>query len=168
MARPLTFLLGVLASLSLAAPAAAADLVPRLLAPSVRTLEPPGGARCATTTFRTSVTGLLDVRLRGSGDWDLVVRDADRRRVAASRGFGGRELVQGWVRGGRLLVVEACRRAGAGPRARVTLRTQPCTSSLPPKLRELATRLRFASRTTRSQSPLPRRRTSSIPVTPVR
>ena len=41
---------------------------------------------------------------------------------ASSRGFGGSEVVQGWVRGGRSLVAEACRRAGAGSRARVTLR----------------------------------------------
>ena len=123
MARTVTSLLAVVAALALAAPAAAADLVPRLLAPSVRTLDPADGARCATTTYRTATTGMLDVRLRGSGDWDLVVRDAQRNRVATSRSFGGREIVQGWVRGGRQLVVEACRRAGAGSRARVTLRT---------------------------------------------
>ncbi|MDP1847128.1 MAG: M14 family zinc carboxypeptidase [Solirubrobacteraceae bacterium] len=129
MPRTLTLLLGVLATLSLAAPAAAADLVPRLLAPSVRTLDPADGARCASTTYRTGVTGMLDARLRGSGDWDLVVRDAKRNRVAGSRGFGGSEVVQGWVRAGRQLIVEACRRSGAGSRARVTLRT--VVSALP-------------------------------------
>ncbi|HEV2775866.1 MAG TPA: M14 family zinc carboxypeptidase [Solirubrobacteraceae bacterium] len=129
MRRTVTLALGVLAALWTAAPARAADVVPRLLAPSVRTLDPVDGARCATTTYRTAVTGLLDVRLRGSGDWDLVVRDAGRRRVAGSRSFGGSELVQGWVRGGRSLVVEACRRAGAGASARVTLRT--VASALP-------------------------------------
>ena len=119
----MTLALGVVAALSLVAPAQAADLVPKLLAPSVRTLEPAGGAHCAATTYRSAVTGMLDVRLRGSGDWDLVVRDAAGRRVASSRSFGGSEVVQGWVRGGRQLVAEACRRAGARARARVTLRT---------------------------------------------
>ena len=129
MSRTMTIVLGVLAALSLGAPAQAADLVPRLLSPSVRTLEPSGGAHCASTTYRSSVTGMLDVRLRGSGDWDLVVRDVDGNRVASSRSFGGSEVVQGWVRGGRRLVAEACRRPGAGSRARVTLRT--VASALP-------------------------------------
>jgi len=115
--------LAVAAALSVVAPAQAADLVPRLLAPSVRTLEPAGGARCAATTFRSSVTGMLDVRLRGRGDWDLVVRDTDANRIASSRGLGGSEVVQGWLRGGRSVIAEACRRAGAGSQAKVTLRT---------------------------------------------
>jgi hypothetical protein len=122
-------MLGVVAALSLVAPAQAADLVPRLLAPSVRTLEPTGGERCAATTYRSAVTGMVDVRLRGSGDWDLVVRDVAGHRVASSRSFGGSEVVQGWVRGERSLVAEACRRSGAGSRARVTLRT--VVSALP-------------------------------------
>ncbi|MEA2143118.1 MAG: carboxypeptidase [Solirubrobacteraceae bacterium] len=129
MSRTTTLLLGLAATLSLVAPAQAADLVPRLLAPSVRTLEPAGGARCAATTYRSAVTGMVDVRLRGGGDWDLVVRDTGGNRVASSRGFGGSEVVQGWVRGGRSLVAEACRRSGAGSRARVTLRT--VASALP-------------------------------------
>ena len=123
MSRTMTFMLGVAAALSLVAPAQGADLVPKLLAPSVRTLAPADGARCAATTYRAAVTGMVDVRLRGSGDWDLVVRDTAGNRVASSRGFGGSEVVQGWVRGGRRLVAEACRRAGAGSRARITLRT---------------------------------------------
>lgn len=131
MSRRMTLMLGVAAALSLVVPAQAlaADPVPQLLAPSARTLEPTGGARCAATTYRSSVTGMVDVRLRGSGDWDLVVRDSNGNRVASSRGFGGSEVVQGWVRGGRRLVAEACRRAGAGSRARITLRT--VASALP-------------------------------------
>ena len=57
------------------------------------------------------------------------MRDVAGNRVASSRSFGGSEVVQGWVRGGRRLVAEACRRAGAGSRARVTLRT--VASALP-------------------------------------
>ena len=127
----MTLVLAVAALLALAAPAAAApaDLVPRLLAPSVRTLEPAGGARCAATTYRAPVTGMVDLRLRGRGDWDLVVRDVDGHRVDSSRGLGASELVQGWVRGGHSLVAEACRRAGAGPSARLTRRT--VASALP-------------------------------------
>lgn len=129
MSRTLTFVLGALAAVSLVAPAQAAGVVPKLLSPTVRTLDPAGDARCARTTYRSAVTGLLDVRLRGRGDWDLVVRDSDGRRVASSRGFGAGEVVQGWVRGGRTLVAEACRRPGAGARARITLRT--VASALP-------------------------------------
>ena len=129
MSRMVKILWAVAATLTFAAPAQAADLAPRLLAPTLRTLEPAGGQRCAATTYRSSVTGMIDVRLRGSGDWDLVVRDADGHRIASSRGFGGSEVVQGWVRGGRSLIAEGCRRAGAGPRARVTLRT--VASALP-------------------------------------
>ena len=126
-------MLGAFAALSLA-PAAQADglELPKLLAPSVRTLAPADGARCATTTFRSSVTGMLDARLQGSGDWDLVLRDTNGNRVAASRGFGGREVVQGWMRGGRTIVAEGCRRAGAGATARLTLRTiQAALPALP-------------------------------------
>ena len=87
MSRTMILVLAAVAALALAAPAQAADVVAKLLAPSVRTLAPAGDARCAATTYRSSVTGMLDVRLRGSGDWDLVVRDANGNRVASSRGL---------------------------------------------------------------------------------
>lgn len=133
MSRTMVFMLGVFAALSLAPAAHAEGLaLPKLLAPSVRTLAPADGARCATTSFRPSVTGMLDARLSGSGDWDLVLRDTRGNRVAASRGFGGREVVQGWMRGGRTIVAEGCRRAGAGATARLTLRTiQAALPALP-------------------------------------
>jgi hypothetical protein len=133
MSRTMRFMLGVLAALSPAAAAHAGGLpLTKLLAPAVRTLAPADGARCATTTFRAPVTGMLDARLRGSGDWDLVLRDTNANRVAASRGFGGSELVQGWMRGGRTIVAEGCRRAGAGATARVTLRmVQAALPALP-------------------------------------
>ncbi|MDP2712206.1 MAG: M14 family zinc carboxypeptidase [Solirubrobacteraceae bacterium] len=103
--------------------------MPTLLAPSERTLAPDAGKRCATTTYRTTATGMLDVRLRGSGDWDLALRDATGQQIAASRGFGGREVVQGWIRGGTRIVAEACRRSGRAASARVTLTT--VASALP-------------------------------------
>lgn len=129
MSRTSTIVLCALVGLAIAAPAQAAAATPKLLKPTVRTLDPSGDARCARTTYRSTVTGMLDVRLRGRGDWDLVVRDAEGRRVASSRGFGASEVVQGWVRAGRRLVAEACRRPGAGARARITLRT--VASALP-------------------------------------
>ena len=129
MSRKMSLALAVAAVLAPAAPAQGADPVAKLLAPSVRTLAPGGGAPCAATTYRAPVTGMLDVRLRGGGDWDLVVRDTDGNRVASSRGLGGSEVVQGWLRGGRSVVAEACRRAGAGAQARITLRT--VASALP-------------------------------------
>ena len=135
MTRTVILMLGACAALSLVPAAQAAGPAPaptKLLPASVRTLAPADGARCATTTFRSPVTGMLDARLRGRGDWDLVVRDADGNRVAASRGFGGSEVVQGWMRGGRTIVAVGCRRAGAGATARITLRmVQAALPALP-------------------------------------
>lgn len=122
MSRTHPLLLAAVLIAALAAPADAAALAPRLLDASVRVLTPQRGERCVVTTYRTPLGGMLDVRLAGSGDWDLVLRDAAGNRVTGSRGFGGREVIQGWVRGGRSVVAEACRRAGAGRSARVSLR----------------------------------------------
>ena len=72
--------------------------------------------------------GHADVRLRGSGDWELVVRDADRIAGELAR-FGGSELVQGWCAASAPLVEGVA--DGAGSSARVTLRTvrPPCPSA---------------------------------------
>ncbi|HEV2787677.1 MAG TPA: M14 family zinc carboxypeptidase, partial [Solirubrobacteraceae bacterium] len=124
MSRTFPFALAVALLLAVAPSAgAAAAPAPTLLAPSVRVLAPPAGERCASTTYHSSIPGTLDARLRGAGDWDLFLRDTAGNRVTASRGFGGTEVVQGWVPGGRRRVLEACRRTSAGRSARLTLRT---------------------------------------------
>jgi hypothetical protein len=69
-------------------------------------------------------TGLLRATLSARGDWDLAVFDAgSKRTVAASAGPSGRELAEGFVAAGEPLLVQACRRDGAGPRARLTATT---------------------------------------------
>ncbi len=132
MSRKIALLLAVGLMLMLAPPGQAAALAPKLLDPSVRSLTPDASTRCASTTYRSPVTGMLDVRLRGAGDWDLVLRDARGNRVAASRGFGGGEVVQGWVRAGRRLTAEGCRSAGAGRSASLTLRMVASALPKPP------------------------------------
>ncbi len=63
------------------------------------------------------------MRLRGSGDWDLELRDAAGRSLGASRAFGGREVVQTRVARGQRLTAVGCRAsARAGRTARTTFR----------------------------------------------
>ncbi|HUR85675.1 MAG TPA: M14 family zinc carboxypeptidase [Solirubrobacteraceae bacterium] len=70
------------------------------------------------------VTGLLRATLRARGDWDLAVLDAGSGRfVGAGAAPAGRELAEGFVAGGEKLVVQACRRPGAGTRARLAVET---------------------------------------------
>jgi hypothetical protein len=113
--------LGVLAALACAVPADAA-VVPVSLPALVRTLTAQAKGACTTTTYRAPLAGFLDARLRGSGDWDLDLRDDAGRALAGSHGFGGREVAQTWVRGGQRITVRGCRRSGAGRSARTTLR----------------------------------------------
>ncbi len=114
MPRLTLIALTVLAALVIAAPATAAT--------STRTLKTKRGVACTSTTYRAPLTGYLDVRLRGSGDWDLKLRDAARNTLASSRGFGGREVAQTWVSAGQRVTARGCRRRGAGLRARTTFR----------------------------------------------
>ena len=63
----------------------------------------PTARRCpATPTSACAARGLGPRRARRR-----------RRRLGASRGFGGREVVQTWVRAGDRLVASGCRRRGA-------------------------------------------------------
>jgi hypothetical protein len=112
--------LGIATALIAATPAGAASAptsppaVPRTLTAQTRS--------CSSTTYRAPMTGYLDVRLRGSGDWDLRLRDALGTTLAASRGFGGSEVAQAWVRAGQRITARGCRGRGAGSRARATFR----------------------------------------------
>lgn len=91
---------------------------------SCATLPAKGARRgLGRTTWRAPMSGHLTVRLRGTGDWDLRLRDAaGGRRLGAAQGLGGREVVQTWVAAGQRIVAEGCRRRGAGRTARITFR----------------------------------------------
>jgi hypothetical protein len=65
--------------------------------------------------------GLMSVRLRSAGDWDLGVFGRHRRLVAGSASFAGNELASGFVHRGERLVVQACRFRGNAPTARVSI-----------------------------------------------
>jgi hypothetical protein len=65
--------------------------------------------------------GLVSVRLKSSGDWDLGVFGRHGRLVAGSASFGGNELASGFVRRGERLVVQACRFRGDAPSAHVSI-----------------------------------------------
>ena len=66
--------------------------------------------------------GVVSVRLRSAGDWDVAVFGAKRRLVAASAGFAGNELAEGFVRKGERLIVQACRYRGDAATADVSVR----------------------------------------------
>jgi hypothetical protein len=65
--------------------------------------------------------GLVSVRLRSGGDWDLGVFGRHGRMVAGSASFGGNELASGFVRRGERLVVQACRFRGDSTSANVSI-----------------------------------------------
>gem|GEM_PF-735659 len=127
-------LLGALGALILIclspASAGAASLVDRTLtaggaATSVcqaRVLAP--GAGVSSRRVTADRTGLLRATIRAVGDWDLAVFDAaSGRLVAAGATPTGPELAEGFVAAGEQLVLQTCRRAGAGIRARLRAAT---------------------------------------------
>ena len=127
MPRLTLIALGMAAALLAAAPLAAAD-APRTLPAVAKTLSASKHGSCPATTYRAPLAGFLDVRLRGSGDWDLELRDSTGRVLAASRGFGGREVAQTWVRAGQRIAARGCRRARSAARsARTTFRLTALT-----------------------------------------
>jgi hypothetical protein len=105
-----------------------ADAAPASLPTVKRTLNAAGtskaacfsgvraGTGVATTTYRAPMSGFLDIRSGGSGDWDLAVYDSRSRAraIQASNGFGSREVVQTWTTAGQLFVIQACHRSGNG------------------------------------------------------
>ncbi len=113
--------LGMVAGLLAAAPAGAA-VTPKSLPIVAKTLKAAKRGACTTTTYRAPLTGFLDVRLRGSGDWDLTVKDASGLTLATSDAFGGREVGQAWVRGGQRISAVGCRHRGASSTAKTTFR----------------------------------------------
>jgi hypothetical protein len=75
-------------------------------------------------TFRVTAPSrsIVSVRLRSAGDWDVAVFGAKRRLVAASAGFAGNELAEGFARKRERLTVQACRYRGDAATAKVSAR----------------------------------------------
>jgi hypothetical protein len=122
-------LLPALAALCALAPAsanaAALPTVARTLsAPQATTATcmsaPATGAGLVSTSYTAPMSGYLTTRLAGSGDWDLLLRNAKGQPLHASQGFGGSEVVQIWVAAGDTVTAEGCRYAGAARTAKVT------------------------------------------------
>lgn len=115
-----------------AAPAAAAPTSSESFSLSVRTARQQDcatrsvkGAGVARRTVTAPFAGVVSVRLRGPAraDWDLALVDrASGRTLNGSAGLRARELADSRVAAGQRVVVQACRRAGTGRRARVTVR----------------------------------------------
>ena len=92
-------------------------------------------------------TGLISVRTRGTGDWDLAVFDAETGRyLAGSASPDASELAQGFVAAGQEVIVQACRRDGAG-----TLDAQVTTIGL--KTRETGERQAWSIVTVETPTP---------------
>ena len=100
-------------------------------------------ARTDVVRSRSTAEGLLRVRLKGRGDWDLGVFDAKTKRsVAGSAALRGNELAEGVVTKGQRLLIQACRFAGKANNARVSvnyLATPPPSTSGPAQVVDVAT-----------------------------
>ena len=87
--------------------------------------------------------GVLARLTGGAGDWDLLLLDAQGRRLDASHGLAATEVVQRTVPGGTNLVVRACRLSGASRAARVRIESVRLPAAAPtPKASLLKVRLR--------------------------
>jgi hypothetical protein len=137
---PLRPLLLALALLVLAAPSAsAADL----LSGGIRAagtfdgscLSPAAGDGVVRREVVTDANGLVQARLAAAeGDWDVGVFAPDGALVAGSAMRGATELAEGFVRGGRTLVVQACRRSGAAGDAQLSVQNVVLPAAAPGKL----------------------------------
>ena len=127
--RVLALTAGALLAGALPVPTASAATSGAVLPAVERTLTASGSsaAACATgsasgpgmasAAYTAPMSGYLTVRLKGSGDWDLLLRDGAGRAGGASQSFGGSEVVQTWIDAGERVTAQGCRRAGAGRRA---------------------------------------------------
>jgi Zinc carboxypeptidase len=111
-----------------------------------RVREPGAGVTARRVT--AAQTGLLRATIAARGDWDLAVFDAaSGRLVAAGAAPAGPELAEGFVARGEQLVLQACRRAGAGAQARLraqTVELAPQATSGPEQLVTVAAPTRAA------------------------
>jgi len=81
------------------------------------------GARYADTrTFTSTVTGIVQARLSGGGDWDLAVYDSRTGDVVAgSAESTTNELAEGFVTKGQGLIAQACRYRGTASTAKLSM-----------------------------------------------
>jgi hypothetical protein len=73
------------------------------------------GASVTRHTFTAPADGSLYARMKGTSttdDWDLALFTADGRRLAGSGAFFTNEVVQGTLRAGDKVVIQACRLKG--------------------------------------------------------
>jgi hypothetical protein len=133
LAVPALATVGLLAagSASLTTPAVEAD------SPSIFTADHAVARDCAagprvgerglqTTDYTAPRSGLLTLRLAGTGDWDVAVFDArEKSLVAAAAGFRSNEVAQGHVTKGQQLLIQACRYAGSTRSVRYTTSVSP-------------------------------------------
>jgi hypothetical protein len=122
MTRRILGALLVAAAVLPAAGASAATYTPAgtLLDPASTVVRAAKG-RCARHAYTPPIAGFLTARSTGGArsDWDLEAR-ASGRLIAASRGFGSREVVQSWVQPGLPVTVLACHRKGPARTLRLT------------------------------------------------
>jgi hypothetical protein len=113
----------LLGSLALAAPASATRTVAARSAVARACFHDVSSSAAGRELLRAKAParGLVSVRLRSAGDWDLGVFGRHGRLVAGSASFGGNELASGFVRRGERLVVQACRFRGDASRAAVSI-----------------------------------------------
>jgi hypothetical protein len=116
------------------ASAAPADVLHTRTARAVSCFAKPltGASYVDTRTFTSSVSGIVQARLTGSGDWDLAVFDSRTGAVVAgSAEAGTNELAEGFVTSGQGLLVQACRYRGSAATAKLTMEffAQPAPSA---------------------------------------
>ncbi len=82
----------------------------------------PGAPSVDRRTFTSTVTGIMQARLTGGGDWDLAVFDGRTGTVVAgSAGYRTNELAEGFVTSGQNLIVQGCRFRGGAARATLSV-----------------------------------------------
>jgi Zinc carboxypeptidase len=82
----------------------------------------PGSPGVDTRTVDSTVTGVVQARLTGSGDWDLAIYDGRTGAVVAgSAGYRTNELAEGFVTTGQNLIVQGCRYRGTADRATLSI-----------------------------------------------
>ncbi|HET8821743.1 MAG TPA: M14 family zinc carboxypeptidase [Thermoleophilaceae bacterium] len=125
MRRPLRLLPGaLLIPLALAAPALGATHTltagSAVARPCHRDISSSQAGR-ELIRAKAPARGLVSVRLKSAGDWDVAVFGRRGRLVAGSASFRGNELASGFVRRGERLTVQGCRFRGDARRARLSV-----------------------------------------------
>ncbi len=108
----------------------------------------PGTPGVATGRAVATGAGAVQVHLTGTGDWDVALFDLAGKAVAAGASPDGTEVASGWITGGQPLTVQACRRTGDAPSARVLVEHAPLPADAgriePPQMVSVRTPTRAA------------------------